>query len=248
MLSKREREKYSRQILVDEIGTSGQEKLKKSKVCIFGAGGLGSQTSVYLAAAGIGYIKIIDHDHVALSNLNRQILHTENDIGRRKTDSGKEKLVAVNSDIVIDAGFASIRDANAADLAAGCDVIIDALDNIETRYLLNQASLDLGIPFIHGAVNGFEGRILTVLPGQSACLRCLYHGPVKEPEAIPVIGVAPAIIGALQATEAIKYLLKIGDLLTNRLVVYDGLGMKWNEFKVKRNPGCHHCGLKRGKE
>jgi adenylyltransferase/sulfurtransferase len=241
ILSPDEIERYDRQILIDEIGLTGQEKLKKSKVLICGAGGLGSPAAIYLAAAGVGAITLIDRDEVALSNLNRQILHGEADIGRRKIDSAAEKLGKLNPHLILRTSPETISAENAAEWAAGHDVIIDALDNLATRYVLNKAAQELKIVFIHGAVNGFEGRALTVMPGRSACLRCLHRGAVPELGKFPVIGVTPAVIGVLQATEAIKYLTGIGELLTGRLVVYDGLKATWREFKVEQNPQCDHC-------
>jgi adenylyltransferase/sulfurtransferase len=242
ILSAAELERYDRQILIGEIGLDGQEKLKKAKIFICGAGGLGSPAAIYLAAAGVGTITLVDHDHVALSNLNRQVLHGESDIGRRKVDSAKEKLGKINPHLILRTSTVRIADENAAEWVAGHDVIIDALDNLATRYVLNKVAQELGIAFIHGAVNGFEGRALTVLPGRSACLRCLHRDTVPETGKFPVIGVTPAIIGVIQATEAIKYITGIGELLADRLIVYDGLRAKWSEFKVKKNPNCDHCG------
>jgi adenylyltransferase/sulfurtransferase len=240
-LSTKECSRYERQIGIDEIGRDGQAKLKQARVCICGAGGLGSPAAIYLAAAGIGEITLIDHDRVALSNLNRQILHGESDIGRLKVDSAKATLKGLNSHVIVNTRPGSFTKENAMKWVAAQDVIVDALDNLEIRYILNKAALDLNIPFIHGAVNGFEGRIMTIVPGRSACLRCLYRGPVEPPPAIPVIGVTPAVIGALQATEVIKTITGIGDLLTDRLLIYDGLKLTFNAFKLRKNPTCDHC-------
>lgn len=241
VLSPEESRRYDRQMRIGEFGEAGQARLKQAKVCICGAGGLGSPVAIYLAAAGIGQITIVDHDRVALSNLNRQVLHGEDDIGRFKVDSAKANLNLLNGHVIVTTAQSEITNENAPAIIAGHDVIIDALDNLETRYILNKAALDGNIAFIHGAVNGFEGRIMTVIPGRSTCLRCLYRGPVKPQTKTPVIGVTPAVIGALQATEAIKYITGIGDLLTDRLLIYDGLKLKWSEFKLRRNPNCDHC-------
>jgi len=241
MLTPRERERYDRQIMIGEIGQEGQEKLKSSRVVIAGAGGLGSPIAIYLTAAGIGMIRMIDHDQVTLSNLNRQILHWEEDIGRNKVDSAKTKLRNLNSTVKLEAITETIKEENVSQLVDGCDVIVDAMDNLPTRYLLNRCAIEKRLPFFHGAVNGFEGRAMTILPGETACLRCMYRGPVPQ-EKFPVLGVAPAIIGSIQATEVIKYLLGIGKLLTNRLLVYDGLKVTFGEFEVKKNPKCDHCG------
>jgi molybdopterin/thiamine biosynthesis adenylyltransferase len=241
MLTPNERERYDRQIMIGEIGQGGQEKLKRSRVLIAGTGGLGSPIAIYLTAAGVGIIRLIDHDQVALSNLNRQILHWEEDIGRKKVDSARTKLRNLNSAVEIEAIAERITEGNISHLVDDCDVIVDAMDNLPTRYILNRCAIEKRIPFFHGAVNGFEGRVMTIIPGETACLRCMYRGSVPQ-EKFPVIGVAPAIIGTIQATEVIKYLVGIGKLLTNRLLIYDGLQVTFNEFTVNRNPNCDHCG------
>jgi len=241
MLTPDENERYDRQILIEEIGREGQEKLKKSRIAIAGAGGLGSPAAFYLTAAGIGRIRLIDCDRISLSNLNRQILHWEGDIGAKKVDSASMKLRKLNRLVEIEPIDEVITEANVSRLMEGVDAIVDAMDNLATRHLLNRCAIEKKIPFFHGAVRGFEGRAMTILPGQSACLRCLYRGPIPE-EKFPVIGVTPAVIGAILATETIKYLLGIGQLLTNRLLMYDGLEAIFTEFKVNRNPECDHCG------
>jgi len=241
MLTPSERERYDRQIMIGEIGQEGQEKLKRSRVVIAGTGGLGSPIAIYLTAAGIGMIRLIDHDQVALSNLNRQILHWEEDIGRKKVDSARTKLRNLNRAVEIEAIAETVTEGNVSKLVNGCDGIVDAMDNLPTRYILNRCAIEKNIPFFHGAVNGFEGRVMTILPGKTACLRCMYRGPVPQ-EKFPVIGVAPAVIGVIQATEVIKYLLGIGKLLTNRLLIYDGLKVTFSEFTVNKNPDCDHCG------
>jgi adenylyltransferase/sulfurtransferase len=232
--------------MIGEIGQEGQEKLKRSRVVIAGAGGLGSPVAIYLTAAGIGMIRMIDHDHVTLSNLNRQILHWEEDIGRKKVDSAREKLRNLNREVKIEGIAETITESNVSQLVDGCDVIVDAMDNIPTRYILNRCAIEKQIPFVHGAVNGFEGRVMTILPRETACLRCLYRGPVPQ-EKFPVIGVAPAVVGSIQATEVIKYLVGIGKLLTDRLLIYDGLQVSFSEFTINRNPLCDHCGFPVGK-
>ncbi len=241
MLTPSERERYDRQIMIREIGQEGQEKLKRSRVVIAGTGGLGSPIAIYLVAAGIGMIRIIDHDQVVLSNLNRQILHWEEDIGGKKVDSARTKLRKLNSGVEIEAIPETITESNVSRLMDGCEVIVDAMDNLPTRYILNRCAIEKNIPFFHGAVTGFEGRAMTILPGKTACLRCMYRGPILQ-EKFPVVGVAPAVIGVIQATEVIKYLLGIGKLLTNRLLIYDGLNITFNEFIINRNPNCDHCG------
>jgi len=240
MLTNEEKERYDRQIIMSGFGEEGQEKLKKAKVIVAGGGGLGSPSSIYLAAAGVGTIRIIDHDRVELSNLNRQVLHWDKDLGRNKVDSAAEKLKQLNQGVKIEAMEETINEANVSELTAGFDVIVDAMDNLPTRYLLNKAAIEHRIPFIHGAVYGLEGRAMTIIPGETACLRCVYRGLIPQ-EKFPVIGVAPAVIGCIQATEVIKYITGIGKLLTNRLLVYDGLSMQFLTLTVKRDPDCEHC-------
>ena len=241
MLTPSERERYDRQIMIGEIGQEGQERLKRSRVAIAGSGGLGSPIAIYLTAAGIGMIRVIDYDQVALSNLNRQVLHWEEDIGKKKVASARTKLSSLNRAVEIEAIEETITEGNVSHLMNGCDVIIDAMDNLPTRYILNRCAIEKNIPFFHGAVNGFEGRVMTIIPGETACLRCMYRGPVPQ-EKFPVIGVTPAVIGSIQATEVIKYLVGIGKLLTNRLLIYDGLKVAFSEFTVNKNPNCDHCG------
>jgi molybdopterin-synthase adenylyltransferase len=230
MLTGEELDRYGRQIMIPQIGEKGQEKLKRAKVFIAGAGGLGSPVSIYLTAAGIGQLRIVDHDKVDLTNLNRQVAHWTADVGRRKVESAQEKLNKLNPNVTVETLSVTISEENASELTAGFDLIVDAMDNLPTRYVLNKTAIGQGVPFIHGAVNGFEGRAMTVIPGKTACLRCLYRGPVPESK-FPVIGV----------TEVIKVLVGIGDLLVNRLLAYDGLNLKFTEFKVQRNPECEHC-------
>jgi molybdopterin-synthase adenylyltransferase len=241
MFSTQELERYGRQLSLKGFGEDGQNKLKKASVFIAGAGGLGSPALIYLAAAGIGNIRIIDPDSVELSNLNRQILHWTGDIGKSKVISAAEKLRLLNPHINIDPVQDTITSDNVTSLVSGYDLIMDAVDNLNTRYLLNRYAVTHNIPFFHGAVYGFEGRAMTVLPGKSACLMCLYRGVTLSGKP-PVIGVTPGVIACIQATEAIKYITGIGELLLDRLLVYDGLNMKFSEVKVTRDPNCPVCG------
>jgi adenylyltransferase/sulfurtransferase len=241
MLTPEERQRYDRQIMIPGIGETGQEKLKKARVVIAGSGGLGSPISLYLAAAGVGTLCVIDDDKVELSNLNRQILHWDKDIGKEKTKSAHDKLTKLNKNINIETINATIDKTNVFTLVAGCDVIVDAMDNMPTRYLLNKAAIKHKIPFVHGAVSGLEGRAMTVIPGKTACIKCLYHAAPRKTK-FPVLGTTPGIIGAIQATEVIKYLTGIGMLLTDRLLIYDGLNMKFTELSVVRNNNCEDCG------
>ncbi|UCG63895.1 MAG: HesA/MoeB/ThiF family protein [Deltaproteobacteria bacterium] len=240
MLTVDELERYDRQIMLREIGEAGQEKLKRASVFIAGAGGLGSPAAIYLTAAGIGRIRLVDHDRVDRSNLNRQVLHWDNDIGRSKVESATEKLKRLNPEVEIEAIEETITEANLGELLTGFDLIVDAMDNLPTRYLLNKAALDNNIPFFHGAIYGFEGRAMTIIPHKTACLRCVYRGVIHE-EKFPVIGVTPAVIGCIQATEVIKYIVGIGELLTNKLLNYDALNMEFTEFNIKKDPHCEHC-------
>jgi len=241
MLTKDELERYDRQIMIKGIGEEGQKKLKRAKVFIAGVGGLGSPISIYLAAAGVGTIRLVDDDRVELSNLNRQVLHEYGDIGKRKGDSAVEKLKKLNQWINIEAISETITEDNVSQLVTGFDLIVDAMDNLPTRYLLNKAAIDKKIPFFHGAVYGFEGRAMTTIPGKTACLWCVYQGRVTQGK-FPVIGVAPAIIGCIQATEVIKYITGIGELLTNKLLIYDGLNLEFTKLTVEQDPNCPHCG------
>ena len=241
MLTKDELKRYDRQILLKGIGKEGQEKLKKARVFVAGAGGLGSPISIYLAVAGVGTIRLADHDTIELSNLNRQILHGDGDIGKRKVDSAAQKLKSLNKDITVETIAETITEANVGKLVGDCDLIVDAMDNLPTRYVLNKAAIEKNIPFFHGAVYGFEGRAMTVLPGKTACLWCLYQGRVTEGK-FPVVGVAPAVIGCIEATEVIKYITGIGELLTDKLLIYDGLNLEFTKLEIKRDPACQHCG------
>jgi len=248
MLTTDELERYDRQIMIKGFGEEGQEKLKRAKVIIAGNGGLGSPSSIYLATAGVGTIRILDHDRVELSNLNRQVLHWDEDIGKRKVASATEKLKKLNPEIEIEPIEEMITEANVSQLVADFNLIVDAMDNLPTRYLLNKAAIGKNIPFFHGAVYDFEGRAMTIIPGKTACLECVYHGATTPEEKFPVIGVTPAVIGCIQATEVIKYIVGIGELLTNRLLIYDGLNLKFTELKVKKDPNCEHCGHSIGEE
>src|SRR4030043_2101625 len=244
MLTAEELQRYDRQIMIYGFGEAGQEKLKKAKVFLAGAGGLGSPVAIYLTTAGIGTLRIADHDKVELSNLNRQVLHWKENIGKRKVDSAAAKLGKFNPGVKIEPIFETITVASLSQLVGDADLIVDAMDNLPTRYILNRTAIKKGIPFFHGAVYGFEGRAMTGLPGKTACLNCLYHGATVPKEKFPVIGVMPAVIGCIQATEVIKYILGLGELLTDRLLNYDALRMKFTEFKINRDPTCGHCGNK----
>jgi molybdopterin/thiamine biosynthesis adenylyltransferase len=239
MITDRDLMRYDRQIKL--FGTEGQEKLKKSKVFIAGAGGLGSPISIYLAAAGVGKIVLADKDVVELSNLNRQILYGEKDVGSSKALSAQEKLQEMNSDISIEAVPEILDENNISRLVGDADLIIDAMDNFPTRYLLNKTALEKKIPFIHGAIYGFHGQAITVLPGRTACLRCIFC-QAPPPSTFPVVGVTPGIIGLIQTTEALKYLTCMGELLAGKLLLWDGLKPSLETIDVDRDPQCLDCG------
>jgi len=241
VLTTAERDRYQRQIMMGGFGEVGQEKLKQAKVFIAGAGGLGSPVAIYLAVAGVGQIRIVDRDVVELSNLNRQILHWDKDVDRGKAESAGEKLRQMNSDIKIEVIAENITEDNILGLIGDCQLIVDAMDNFPTRYLLNKAALSRNIPFFHGSIHGLDGMATTIIPGETACLRCIF--PEPPPAAIfPVIGVTPGIIGCIQATEVIKHIVGIGELLKNRLLVWDGTITHFGELIVKKDPQCRDCG------
>ena len=239
MLTPRDLKRYDRQIRL--MGEDSQKKLKAASVFIAGAGGLGSTISIYLAAAGIGKITLVDKDVVELSNLNRQIIHWEKDVGVKKALSAQGKLHEINSDILIEAIPETLDKDNISGFVEDADIIIDAMDNFSTRFLLNMAALENKIPFIHGAVRGFYGQAMTVLPGKTACLRCIFC-QAPPPEVFPIIGVTPGIIGLIQATEALKYIIGTGELLAGKLLLWDGLKPGIEIIDVERNPGCSDCG------
>jgi len=239
MFSERERKRYKRQMML--FGDEGQERLKKAHIFVAGAGGLGSPVSLYLAVAGVGTITIVDMDMVDQTNLNRQILHFDRDIGKKKTASAKEKLQEINPDITVNAIYVKIDETNAQNLIGKADGIVDAMDNYPTRYLLNDVAIAKQIPLFHGGIRGFYGQATTIIPGTTPCLKCIF--PKAPPsEVFPVVGVTPGIIGTVQANEVIKYLLGSGELLTNRLFIWDGMQAHAEEICVERNPACEACG------
>ena len=239
--------RYSRHTLIPEIGVAGQLKLLKTKVLCIGAGGLGSPSSMYLAAAGVGTIGVVDDDVVDASNLQRQILHSTDRINTPKVDSAEQTLHGLNPDVKVDKHRTRIDSSNALELIGGYDVVVDGADNFATRYLVNDSALRLGKPVVHASIFRFEGQI-TVFPANgSPCYRCLYPQPPPAEEApscaeAGVLGVLPGIMGVLQATEAIKLALNLGDTLAGRLLVYDALKTRFRELKLRRDPKCPTCG------
>jgi molybdopterin/thiamine biosynthesis adenylyltransferase/rhodanese-related sulfurtransferase len=247
VLNADQRDRYKRHILLPEIGEAGQQRLLESKVLLLGAGGLGSPAALYLAAAGVGTIGIVDMDVVDASNLQRQILHNMDRIGERKVDSAKKALTALNPDVNVVTYDVRFGADNVLDIIDGYDVILDGTDNFPTRYLLNDASLIKRIPVVHGSIFRFEGQVTVFDPYRGPCYRCLLPEP-PPPELAPscaeagVLGVLPGIVGSIQALETIKILLDLGDPLRGRLLAYDALEQSFRTFKVRRDPACPACG------
>ncbi len=245
-LTKEQRERYSRHLLVPEIGLEGQTKLLQSKVLLLGAGGLGSPTALYLAAAGVGTLGIVDDDEVDLSNLQRQVIHTTDRIGTPKVDSAEESVKAINPDVNVVKYRTRLDASNVMEIIQGYDVIVDGVDNFPTRYLLNDATVRLGIPVVSASILGFDGQLSVFKPHDGPCYRCLY--PVPPPaEMAPscgangVLGVLPGTMGLLQATEVIKLVTGAGEPLVGRLLLYEALGATFTELKVRRDPECEIC-------
>ncbi len=232
--------RYSRQILIRDLGEAGQEKLKRSTVFIAGAGGLGCPVATYLAVAGVGHLIIGDQDVVDQSNLNRQILHWDEDLGQEKVASARAKLSRMNPSVRITPVRTTIDAENIHSLIRGVDLVIDALDNYQTRFFLNRAAIQERIPIIHASVRGFEGRITTIIPGETPCIECLTP-EVPPQETAPILGSTAGVVGSLQATEAIKLLTSIGTLLKGRMLIYDGEYMEFHEIPVRRDQACTAC-------
>ncbi len=247
-LDAQQRRRYSRHLLIPEVGEAGQEKLLNARVLLIGAGGLGSPASLYLAAAGVGTLGIVDDDVVDESNLQRQIVHSTERLGDSKAESAKQTIAALNPDVTVEV-FAERLTTENADriLGAGWDVIVDGADNFPTRYLLNDASVFHGIPVVHGSIYRFEGQTTVFKPHEGPCYRCLFPEP-PPPELAPscaeggVLGVLPGIVGSLQANEAIKLILGIGDPLVGRLLLFDALSTTFTEISLRRDPDCPVCG------
>lgn len=239
--------RYSRQIILSEVGGKGQQKLLQAKVLIVGAGGLGSPALYYLAAAGLGTLGLIDFDEVELSNLQRQIIHTIKDIGKEKVISAKEKINSLNPDTKLIVYKEKLTSENAIGIFKNYDFVIDGCDNFPTRYLVNDASFFAGKPSIYGSVFKFEGQATVFKPPHGPCYRCLYPQP-PPPGLVPscqeagVLGVVPGIIGLIQATEAIKLILGEEETLIGRLLIYNALEMSFQEFRLRRDPNCPLCG------
>lgn len=246
-LSNEEVQRYSRHLIMPEVGVEGQEKLKKGSVLCIGAGGLGSPAALYLAAAGVGTIGIVDFDVVDFSNLQRQIIHGTPDVGRSKLASAKDRLLGLNPLIKIETYETALSSKNALELFKPYDVILDGTDNFPTRYLVNDACVLLGKPNTYGSIFRFEGQASVFATKNGPCYRCLYPEP-PPPGLVPscaeggVLGVLPGVIGTIQATEAVKLIMGIGEPLIGRFLIYDALRMKFRELKLKKDPDCPVCG------
>jgi molybdopterin/thiamine biosynthesis adenylyltransferase/rhodanese-related sulfurtransferase len=245
-LSAEQRDRYSRHLLMEEVGVEGQLKLLDAKVLLLGAGGLGSPTALYLAAAGVGTLGIVDNDVVDLSNLQRQVIHTTARVGVSKVESATETIAALNPDVKVVPYPVRIDASNIMEIIEGYDVIVDGLDNFPTRYLLNDASVRLRIPVVSASILGFDGQLSVFAPYDGPCYRCLYPTPPPA-ELAPscgangVLGVLPGTMGLLQATEVVKLILGEGEPLVGRLLLYEALGATFTELKVRRDPDCPIC-------
>src|SRR5438105_1154687 len=239
-------QRYSRHLLIPEVGEAGQHKLLGSKALLIGAGGLGSPAALYLAAAGVGTIGVVDFDVVDLSNLQRQVIHATDRVGEKKTESARRTINALNPDVNVVLHEEMLTDENVGRLIDGYDVILDGTDTFETRYTLNDAAVAVGIPVVHASVFRFEGQLTVFDPPSGPCYRCLYPTP-PPPELAPgcsvagVLGVVPGIMGLLQTNEAIKILLRIGDSLAGRLLLFDALDASFTELRLRRDPACPVC-------
>ena len=252
-LTREELVRYNRHIILPQVGEDGQRKLKQSRVLLVGAGGLGSPIALYLAAAGVGTIGLVDFDNVDLSNLQRQILHGSAAIGSPKIDSARDRLLDINPKVHVEPYNTRLTSANALDIARGYDLIIDGTDNFATRYLVNDTSVLLGIPNVYGSVYRFEGQASVFGHRDGPCYRCLFREP-PPPELVPscaeagVLGVIPGLIGTIQATEAIKLLLGVGETLVGKLLMVDAMTMAFRTIEIRRDPQCPACGTREIRE
>jgi sulfur-carrier protein adenylyltransferase/sulfurtransferase len=246
-LSKDEILRYSRHLIIPEVGMEGQQKLKAAKVLLVGAGGLGAPLGLYLAAAGVGHIGMVDFDVVDFTNLQRQVIHSTADVGRKKLDSAAEKMQGINPHLKLTKHEVALSSDNALDILKDYDIVVDGTDNFPTRYLVNDACVLLGKPNVYGSIFRFEGQATVFAYEGGPCYRCLYPEP-PPPGLVPscaeggVLGILPGTIGLIQATETVKLILGIGEPLVGRLLLYDALGMRFRELKLRKNPECPACG------
>jgi len=236
-----ERERYERQLKIENWGEEGQEKLRRGRVCVAGLGGLGGPVSYYLAAAGVGKLVLWDRDRVTRSNLNRQILYTGADEGRLKSEAAAERLKQLNPSVELEPISGEISRERLAARAGEFDMVVDCLDNFDTRFVLNEFAVEQGIPLVHGGVRAMQGQATVVLPGEGPCLECLFSGMEAE-QGTPVLGAAVGTIGCLNATEVLKLLTGIGEPMVGKLLIYDGLRGNMQQMKVERDPECSVCG------
>lgn len=245
-LSASELSRYHRHIALPELGAAGQERLRAARVVVIGAGGLGSPAALYLAAAGVGTLGLVDYDRVEISNLQRQVLFDSAAVGRLKTEAARERLLALNPEIDVVAHTLTLRAENVLEVLRGYDIVLDGTDRLTTRYLVNDACVLLGKPLVSAAIHRFEGHAMTYLPGRGPCYRCLFpaaeEGVVASCAEAGVLGVLPGVLGAIQATEAVKILTGIGEPVVGRLVTYDALELRFVELPVTRRTDCAVCG------
>ena len=247
MLNDEQIERYSRHILLQDVGGAGQQKILNAKVLIIGVGGLGAPAALYLAAAGVGTLGIIDGDRVDLSNLQRQVIHFTPDVGRPKVQSAKEKINQLNPDVNVVTYEDVVHAGNILDIIKDYDFILDGTDNFSAKFLINDACVMAGKPYSHGGILRFDGQSMTVIPGETACYRCVFHSPPPK-NAVPtcsqagVLGAIAGMLGTIQATEVLKYIVGFGDLLTNRMLIFNAKTMAFRNAKFNRNPKCGVCG------
>jgi adenylyltransferase/sulfurtransferase len=242
-LTEEQQRRYRRQLILPEIGEEGQKKLGKARVLIVGLGGLGSISSYYLAAAGVGHLRIVDRDSVEMGNLNRQLLHSTDDLGRPKVESASEKLLRLNPSCDVQTAIVNIGDENAPGLAKGCGVIIDATDNLATRHVLNRVSLKKQIPFIYGGINGWNGMAATFIPGKTGCFACLFppeRARTSETE-FPALGPTAGVISSIQSMEALRILAGLPSQLAGKLFTFRGGEMRFRITPMEQNPECPLC-------
>ncbi len=239
-----QQQRYLRSILLPGFGTGGQKKLLRSSVLLVGAGGLGSPAALYLAASGVGRIGLVDGDHVSLSNLQRQILHATPDLGRPKVDSAGDKLKALNPGLKLELYRENFSRETAGDLVGGYDFIVDCTDNLQARYMINETCVKLNKPFVYGGVLSWAGQVFTILPGKGPCFSCIFPdqpAPAASTSETGVLGVVTGVIGAIQASEAIRYILGLGELLVGRILTFDALSTRFYEVEIKSDPDCPVC-------